>query len=322
MESERRTTRITATLWHVRVEELLRRRGGVASRAQLLAGCPRSEVDAALGQGRVVAVAHGRYALPHVEADARTAHGLRGVLSYESAALHHGWPVLLVPDEPHVTVPVKRKVDQERRRTVVLHRADLHPDEVSGEATSQARTLVDCMRNLPLRQALAVADSALRAGRSPSWLSALAADLRGRGAARARRVAAEATDLAANPFESALRAIALEVDGMNVRPQVSLYADDCFLGRPDLVDTDLGIVAEADSFEWHGSRAGLVRDARRYNDLVVNGWLVLRFTWEDVVLEPERVAAVLAAAVEARRKVASGPLRGPGSRLSSVQLRE
>lgn len=49
---------------------------------------------------------------------------------------------------------------------------------------------------------------------------ALAGGIRGPGAPQARRVAQEASHLAANPFESVLRAIALDVPGLNLRPQV------------------------------------------------------------------------------------------------------
>jgi very-short-patch-repair endonuclease len=59
------------------------------------------------------------------------------------------------------------------------------------------------------------------------------------------------------------------------------------------VDRRLHLVNEADSFEWHGSRQALKKDARRYNLLVINGWLVLRFTWEDVMFDPGYVRDVL-----------------------------
>jgi very-short-patch-repair endonuclease len=55
--------------------------------------------------------------------------------------------------------------------------------------------------------------------------------------------------------------------------------------RPDLVDEDLRLVLEADSFEWHGDRVALRDDARRYDLMVVNGWRVLRFAWEDVMFD-------------------------------------
>jgi len=54
---------------------------------------------------------------------------------------------------------------------------------------------------------------------------------------------------------------------------------------------------ECDSFEWHGTRSALVDDARRYNRMVVDGWIVLRLTYEDVMFHPAQVRAVLAEAV-------------------------
>lgn len=282
------------------IEEVLRRLGGVVTREQLKEATSRSDVDRALAAGRILAVGRGRYVLPHTAQDLQRAHSLHGVLSHESAALHHGWGVLRTPREPWVTVPRGRNVHQERSRDVRLHRAELHVDDVAGSVTSQSRTVADCMRKLDLPSALAVADSALRAGRTPQWMTAIAREARGPGARQARLVAREASELAANPFESGLRGIALEVRGLSLRPQVEVWSGAEFLGRPDLVDEDLRIIAEADSFQWHGGRADLVRDARRYNRFVVDGWAVLRFTWEDVVLEPQGVARILEAAVQQR----------------------
>ena len=53
----------------------------------------------------------------------------------------------------------------------------------------------------------------------------------------------------------------MDLPGLTVEPQVSIRAGHEFLGRPDLVDERLGIILEADSFEWHGDRAALARDA-------------------------------------------------------------
>jgi very-short-patch-repair endonuclease len=47
----------------------------------------------------------------------------------------------------------------------------------------------------------------------------------------------------------------------------------------DLGDPARKIVAEADSFEYHGSREALARDCRRYDELVARGWRVLRYAW-------------------------------------------
>ena len=280
---------------------VLEQLGGVATRAQLLALTDRAAVDRALAAGDVVAVARGRYTLAHLDRAAAAAHRVGGHLSHVSAALHHGWPALLVPPLPQVSVPRRRRLTAERRHGVNLHWSDLPPDDVLDGVTSPDRTLVDCLRSLPRREALAIADSALREGYPAARLLRLADQMRGPGAPAAREVARWADGRAANPFESALRAVCLEVPGLRVTPQVSLYGRE-FLGRPDLVDQELRIVVEADSFAWHGDRAGLEHDARRYNQLVAHGWLVLRFTYDDVVRRPAEVAAVLRAVVELRTR--------------------
>ena len=277
--------------------------GGVARRSALVAACGRAAVDAAVRDRVIVRVARGTWTsaagVDHARAEALA---LRAVLAYRSAALDRGWAVWKLPDRPEVTVPKSRRVSGARQRGVVLHRTDLSPDDVDGRRTSADRTLLDCLRTLPLADALAVADSALRAGVSRDHLLAIARDARGPGARRVRHVASLADGRAANPFESALRAICLEVEGLDVVPQVAIH-DPHFLGRPDLVDCRLRILLEADSFEWHGTREALVRDARRYNALVAAGWLVLRFTWDDVMHHPDLVAATLRSVVKRRTEL-------------------
>lgn len=279
--------------------------GGVATRAALISATSRVEVDRARENGDVVVVARGRYALASADAAVLAAHRLCGVVSHLSAALHHGWQVKFPPEQPHVTIARNRVLADGQRDGVALHRTGLGPDDVEGLVTSPERTLLDCLRAGPFDVGLCVADSALRDGFGPARLHALARDARGPGSARVREIAEFADGRAANAFESALRAITREVRGMRVVPQVSVYGPG-FLGRPDLVDERLGIILEADSFEWHGGRAALRRDARRYNRFVVNGWLVLRFAWEDVMFHPDEVRAVLTALVAERTEPACG----------------
>jgi very-short-patch-repair endonuclease len=281
----------------VSVVEHLTRLGGVATRAALVRLSSRAEVDRALAAGDVVADARGRYALPATEVAVRRAHALSGVLSHASAALWHGWEVKVVPQDPDVSVPRNRKVPPDRRSGVVLHRCDLHPDDVEGLATGVETTLLQCLRSLPFDEALTIADSALRHGVPRSVLHRVAATVSGPGRPQVLRVVEEARGEAANPFESCLRAVALGVPGLRVEPQVLIRTGTDW-ARPDLVDEDLGLVLEADSFQWHGGRAQLRRDARRYNRLVCAGWTVLRFSWEDVMFETDDVRAVLVAAVD------------------------
>jgi very-short-patch-repair endonuclease len=276
----------------VDVDQVLADLGGIATRSALLQVVPRADVDRAIRRGAIVAVARGRYAVPSVDDAVRAAHRLAGVLCLESAALRHGWAVKTVPTEPHVLVSRRRKIAPSRRLGVRLHRGELHDDDVDGMATSKELTLTQCLRSLPWDAALAVADSALRAGEL-ALLRRVGTTVRGPGSPQVRRVVAEARAEAANPFESVLRAVALDVEGLDVRPQVVIDT-----ARPDLVDEDLRVVLEADSFEWHGGRGALRRDARRYNLLVVDGWIVLRFAWEDVMFDQDYVRSVLASVVE------------------------
>lgn len=277
------------------LSEVVRRRGGLATRADLLQVTTRAELESAVRAGALVRVARGRYTSAEVAAAPATAHALGGVLSLTSAALHHGWAVLRPPEVPHVLVPRKRRVSAERRAGIVLHRGDLGPGGREGIATSRPVTLTQCLRALPLDEALAVADSALRAG-EVALLAHVAESVRGPGSATVRTLVAAARGRAANPFESALRCIALSVPGLRVEPQVVVSSPHVW-ARPDLVDVRLRMVLEAESYEWHGDRAGFRKDVRRYTLLVADGWTVLRFTWEDVLFRPDQVRRVLARAV-------------------------
>ncbi|MFP5253631.1 MAG: DUF559 domain-containing protein [Actinomycetes bacterium] len=229
-------------------------------------------------------------------------HRMGGVVSHRSAALLHGWELKTVPELPDVTVRRKRHLTPAQRASVIPHWVDLTPDEVRCGVTSVERTLVDCMRTLPFDEALAIADSALRhRSISKARLVELAASLQGPGAEQARRVASEATHRAANPFESVARAISLEVAGLDLKPQV-VIRDRTGRGRADLVDRERRLVVECESHSWHSRRGALRRDCRRYTKLVLLGWRVLRFAWEDVMFHPdyvreclEAVAALIAA---------------------------
>jgi very-short-patch-repair endonuclease len=283
------------------LEQILTRLGGVASRRTLIRATSRREFDRACRTGTIVRDSHGRYALPAAHEAARTAHALTGVLSHRTAALRRGWEVKTVPELPDVTVRRNRTISPERRAGVSLHRADLTAadlDDLDCIATSLERTLSDCMRSLPFDEALAIADSALRhRSISKARLIEIADAIQGPGAPQARRVAREATHLAANPFESVLRAIALDIPGLDLRPQV-VISDRTGRGRADLVDRERRWVVEAESHSWHSKRGALRRDCRRYTKLVLLGWRVLRFAWEDVMFEQDYVRACLSEAAE------------------------
>ncbi len=281
----------------------LERSGGLATRADLIRATSRAEVDRALARAAVVRLGQGRSGLPGLDEAAVVAFRLNGHLALASAALHHGWEVKAVPALPHVAFPRKRNVPLSGRREVVIHRADLGPDDVSGIATGRELTLVQCLRSLPDDEALAIADSALRHGEIAT-LRRVLASVRGAGSAKVRRIGLQADARAANPFESVTRAICLQVPGLSVTPQLVLSSDH-YWACPDLVDRERRLVIECESYEWHGNRKGFVKDVRRYTLLAADGWTVLRFTWDDVMLRPDWVREVLrrAVGVDARTEV-------------------
>ncbi len=279
----------------MKVERVLERHGGVLDAATLRRLTSRPQIRVALARGRIVRDARGRYALPGADEDLRTANGLSGVLCLDSAARQHGWKLKHQPTSPAVGVPRNRKVAPDRRVGVRVVYVDLDPADVTGMVTGPVRTVMDCAARMPFDEALAIADSALRARDvTKAQLVHAAEQQPDRYRARCLRVARAADGLADNPFESVLRAIALGVPGLQVRAQRTIAG----IGRPDLVDRVLRLVVEAESFEFHGRRRMLKHDCERYNAFVVDGWLVVRFAWEHVMFEPAYVDRVLRAMVE------------------------
>jgi very-short-patch-repair endonuclease len=194
------------------------------------------------------------------------------------------------PPEPEIAVPRNRNVASQRREGVRLVWTDLAPEDRALGVTSPLRTVIDCARRLPFDEALAIADSALRSGAlDQSELRAVR--VQGSGAGAVRRVVLQADGRAANPFESVLRARCLEV-GLAVAPQAAVDLGTGIV-HPDLVCGEARAVFEADSWTHHATRSAHQRDCARYNLLVLRGWRVFRFTWEQVMLEPSYVVWVL-----------------------------
>lgn len=284
--------------------------GGWATRAQLRRLVTERQIDRAVGAGLVQRVGRGRYTLAGFDVTRAAATELSAVISHRSAALAHGWSVRSEPRRPELVVPRSRKVELTRRRGRDVRWRDLADADVEGGMlTTPARTVVDCARDLPLPEALAVADSAVRSGAvTPDELLERVPTLPRSGRAKAELVLRQATGLAANPFESALRALVLQAAGPVFTPQVEVDVDGATV-RPDLVSRSLRMVIEADSHEFHTSRAQLVRDCWRYDELTLAGWLVLRFSWDHVMFEEKWVRRVVQRATCSSRP---GDLGGGG----------
>jgi very-short-patch-repair endonuclease len=280
------------------VGEVLARHGGWATRAVLVGATSRRVVEAALERGEVQRIALGIYALPDLPTDEVAVLAYDGVLSHVSAAKSLGLPLLLTPPKPHIIVPPKRR--PRPGPPAVLHWAETSSGERRNRLTSLPRTVVDCSRILPFSEALAVADAALATGRlNQDELLAATAAMGGYGCPNARRTAAAATRLSDSFLESMLRGLLISAGVDDFEPQV-LVTWGTFRARVDLGHRKARLALEAEGFEFHGSRRDFAADCHRYDELVAAGWLVLRFTYEQVVGDPAWVVATVRAALARR----------------------
>jgi very-short-patch-repair endonuclease len=77
---------------------------------------------------------------------------------------------------------------------------------------------------------------------------------------------------------------------------------DRFVAEVDLAYPDLKIAIELDG-KHHLDEDVWQRDLPRQNDLLLEGWLILRFTWKRVSEKPELVIREIRAALHARTSV-------------------
>ena len=210
----------------------------------------------------------------------------------------------LVADPTVLTVTVGRDRSRVARPGARVHRHDLSAeDRVQRHGlwlTTPLRTVLDLCRALPLAQAVAVADSALRRGlvtveELVGAHSALPPAVgRGRVAAVIRLV-----DPGCGSVLESLCRVLLHLAGL-APPETQLEVRDSggrWIGRVDFAWPAVRLVVETDGFAFHADRASYRADRRRGNALVLAGWRVLRFSWEDVVHSPDDVVADVRAAL-------------------------
>ncbi|GAA3143630.1 very-short-patch-repair endonuclease [Kribbella aluminosa] len=280
------------------VVEVLARLGGWSTAAVLVQLTSRRALAAAVRRGEVERLTRGIYGLPGIATDLATAVAYDGVLSHLSAAAIWQLPLLHTPEKPHLILPRNRKA--RAGPPAVLHWADLPGTDRRARRTSLPRTVLDCARILPFGEALAVADAALATGlMNADELVASAGAMSGPGRPNAVRVAAAAIRFAESFLESILRSLLIEAGVEGFEAQVLVETDGGWV-RVDLGNRVALIALEAEGFEFHGSAGKFAADCRRYDDLVAVGWLVLRFTYQQIFGDPRWVVATVMGAVAQR----------------------
>jgi hypothetical protein len=299
----------------MRIPEPARTQDGLFTRPQARqAGIARSTIARHLTAGQLIEVQPGVLCLADtpltVDATIRAATlTCDAPASHWSAALvlglDHHHPVLHTsrrhPSRSplHVTAPVSSRRE---RAGITIHRTSVDATQlrvVRGiPVTDVQRTCIDLIAMLPREQGRSLAFRARQQG----WLDAADLDqaLQRRkgwhGTPRLVDVRPLFAGSAHSVAEWLLHEILRQIPGLVWRANATVRTSG---GRRPVVDVlveGVRLVLEVDGRAFHdGDR--FVNDRRRQNDLVADGWTVLRFTWDDLVQQPERVRELIVATV-------------------------
>lgn len=276
------------------VVAILASRHGAARFADLRTRLSRRALEHAVERGLVVHLPGGVYVLPGTPPPVVSAVVHNGVLTCVSAARHHRLAVLVEPAVPHVGVPSSRGTRPSPVRDpypVVRHRCQAQRVGVVAPVPEALARMLLC---LSPREALVSIDSALHDGRTT--LAAVAGALPTTAPADRRLLLRLADGRAASPAETLAR---LALRAVGLRLEVGTPITD--VGFVDLL-VEGRVVVELDGFAYHSGRREFAADRRRDRELVARGFVVVRFTYADVVGDP----AGLVRAVRAALATASG----------------
>ncbi len=277
---------------------------GLLLRERALAAVDPDAVLTALRSGRLRRIQRGIYLPRRVAASplvlARAALLRSGVIgavpSHATAARVHQ---IAVPQPDRVQhVPVTREPRRRDRRDLHFHTRSIGFGEVERRdgvpVTSVARTLADLATSLERLSAVWAIDDALRR-RLCTKTDVVAVIERWRGGAgcvQARQRLDAADGVAESILETAGRLVRHDHGVPLPVPQYELWAPDgTLVARLDGAYLREKVALEYDGADPHGLPEAVFRDRWRQNGLPELGWTVLRFTWWDVMRDPEGVAA-------------------------------
>lgn len=286
--------------------------GGVWSAEQAYAaGYSPYRIRRLVDDGRWVQVAGSVYSLaaasltPAARARAALlATQCEAVVSHTTAA---GVWALEAPADPelHLIVPLDSRV---RLAGVRTHRVPIADDDVAVVdgllVTGLARTIVDCILWLSEEQGRRLALAAVQRGRVDlaELRVALRAVGRRHGVARARSVLSDLGDGAQSEMEVRVHRILRREGILGWSANAAVRDAAGLIGYVDLLFASERVVVELDGRAFHTDPDRFQRDRERQNRLVAQGYVVLRFTWDDVVHRSASMVAQIRAAL--RREVA------------------
>jgi very-short-patch-repair endonuclease len=271
------------------------RQAGAFSRAQAReAGISRPTIIRRLADGRWRELVSDVFVVAGAPLTARTrawAGHLTtgGVVAYRTAAALHG-----VGEEDDAIHVISRRELHVAAPGVIDHRTRLRAEDVEIRdglpLTTRLRTVVDVLSTGDANQAQSYLFRAVQQGwLDKSTLEQQIAIRRGMtGNTRLREFAKLLGTGAHSVAERHLHSILEAMPGLVFRANAPIQVQ----GERFVVDVLLPehrIVIEVDGRRFHSDADTFSRDRRRQNLLVVGGYVVLRFTWLDIVKSPRRV---------------------------------
>jgi len=213
------------------------------------------------------------------------------VISHESGAVAHGFPVYTLPAALKVTRTRGRGV---RTSDVHVHIAQLRPQDVTildgVPVTSGARTAVDVARRVSFREGLVITDGAMRQQVSRNELSPVLRHQWTWPGVRHAAIAVRHTDAKAeSALESVVRGRFVELHLPLPELQVNVYDGVGFIGRVDFDLSSYNTVGEADGRVKY-LEDELWREKLRQERLEDTGREVIRWTWRSAHVPDEEFA--------------------------------
>lgn len=297
------TAPTTVTTADAAAMNLFARQHGYARVKQLCEiGLSRNQVTARVRKGIYVRVCYGVVALADAPATLAP-RAMRGVMiagtgtaaGYWTAAELHG---LQAPRDRQIHVVARS--DRRRRPSAELyvHRTRfLPPSHITTvdavPTTTVARTVADCAANIDRWSALRMLDSCSASKSTWHQIHRVTLQL-SNGRAGIRAIADATAPDGANRFRSFLERLAweaLRASGLpDGRWNVPISDSSGFVREVDLVFADARLIVEFDGLRFHNSHTAVQRDRATDRRLQAAGWIVLRFTWDDVASRPTMVA--------------------------------
>lgn len=288
------------------IDELAASRGGVLSRADALhGGLTRRQIQHRVRSGLWTTLHPGIYLVGGRELDQRAS--TRAAVAWAgSAAVASGltaawWWGLRdwAPGAAEVTVPRHRS-----RRCppeVVLRRRDLDLVDLvvlrGLPVTALPLTVLDAADALGRDSGPPLVDRALQRWVSFAELHAAYCRSVGRhGSPWLGKVLRQAADGACSQAERVLHRLLRRagIKGWVAHHQVVVAGVEYWL---DVAVVERRLAIEVDGWAWHSDVERFARDRRRQNALILAGWTVLRFTWQDLTSRAEAVIAQIRTAL-------------------------